>query len=72
MTLVRKRNHAVNYYRVVLYPTLFDDFLVVHHCGKNCSRTPNKSYFKTRKEALIGSLNIISAKKAEGFELLGR
>lgn len=72
MTLVRKRNHAVNYYRIVLYPTLFDDFLVVHHCGKNCSRTSHKSYFKTKKEALIGSLNIISAKKAQGFELLDR
>ena len=72
MTLVRKRNHAVYYYRIALYPTLFDDFLVLHHCGKDCSRTPHKSYFKTKKEALLGSLNIISAKKAEGFELLSR
>ena len=38
MTLVRKRNRIVSYYRVVLYPTLFDEFLLIHHCGKACSR----------------------------------
>jgi len=70
MTLVRKKNRAVKYYKVSLYPTLFDDFLLVHHCGTRCSRTSRKSYFKTKKEALISSLNIISAKRAEGFELL--
>ena len=69
MTLVRKRNQTVRYYRIVLYPTLFDDFLVVHHCGRGCSHRSKKDYFKTKKEALLGSLNIISAKKAEGFEL---
>lgn len=72
MTLIRKRGHTVRYYRVSVYPTLFDDFLVVHHCGKSCSRTPNKSYFSTRKEALIGSLDIISTKKEEGFVLADR
>ncbi len=72
MTLIRKRGLDVRYYRVSVYPTLFDDFLVVHHCGKSCSRSPHKSYFNTRKEALIGSLDIISLKKAEGFELAGR
>jgi hypothetical protein len=72
MTLIRKRGHDVRYYRVLVYPTLFDDFLVVHHCGKSCSRTPHKRYFNTRKEALIESLDIIFSKKAEGFELGGR
>jgi len=72
MTLVRKRNDVVNYYRIALYPTLFNEFLVIHHCGKKCSRTPHKNYYQTRKEALLGSLNIITAKKAEGFELLAR
>lgn len=70
MTLVRKRNFSENYYKVAVYPTLFDDFLLVHHCGRKCSRTSKKHYFKTKKEALLGSLNIISAKQAEGFELL--
>ena len=70
MTLVRKKNRTVKYYQVSLYPTLFDDFLLVHHCGTRCSRRSKKSYFKTKKEALINSLNIISAKKEEGFELL--
>lgn len=70
MTLVRKKNQRINYYKVSLYPTLFDDFLLVHHCGNNCSRTSKKSYYKTKKEALLGSLDLISSKRAEGFELL--
>jgi hypothetical protein len=72
MTLVRKRNFSEKYYKVAVYPTLFNDFLLVHHCGKTCSRSSKKAYFRTKKEALLGSLNIISAKKAEGFELLRR
>jgi len=70
MTLVRRKKRSVNYYSVALYPTLFDDFLLVHHCGRSCSHSSQKSYFKSKKEALLTSLNIISAKQAEGFELL--
>jgi hypothetical protein len=70
MTLVRKNNRSVTYYKVVLYPTLFNDFLLVHYCGLHCNRASKKSYYKTKKEALIGSLNVLSAKRAEGFELL--
>ncbi len=70
MTLVQKKNRSVRYYKVSLYPTLFDDFLLVHHCGTRCSRRSKKSYFKTKKEALLSSLNLISAKRSEGYELL--
>lgn len=70
MTLVHKTNRSVKYYKIVLYPTLFGDFLLVHHCGTRCSRASKKSYFKTKKEALLSSLNLISAKQSEGFELL--
>jgi len=70
MTLVRKNNRSFSYYKIALYPTLFNDYLLVHHCGLRCSRTSKKHYFSTKKEALLGSLNIISAKKAEGFELI--
>lgn len=70
MTLVRKEKYSVKYYSVSLYPTLFDDFMLVHHCGQNCSKRSKRSYYKNKKEALLDSLNIISAKKAEGFELL--
>ena len=70
MTLVQKKNRTVKYYKVSLYPTLFDDFLLVHHCGTRCSRRSKRRYFKTKKEALLTSLNIISAKRSEGFEPL--
>ncbi|WP_345973058.1 hypothetical protein [Sulfurimonas diazotrophicus] len=70
MTLVRKNNRSLSYYKIVLYPTLFNDYLVIHHCGLHCSKSSKKHYFSSKKEALLSSLNIISAKKAEGFELL--
>jgi len=70
MTLVRKHKRSQTYYKVILYPTLFNDFLLIHHCGMNPSRTCTKSYFKTKKEALVRSLDVISAKRAEGYELL--
>ncbi len=69
MTLVQKKGRRVRYYSVSLYPTLFDDFLLVHHCGQRCSGQSKKHYFDSKKEALLNSLNIISAKKAEGYEL---
>ena len=70
MILVRKKHCSVTYYIIRLYPTLFDDFLLIHHGGLQDSRASKKHYFSTKKEALIGSLNLVSAKKAEGFELL--
>jgi len=70
MTLMRKLPRSVRFYSVALYPTLFNDFLLVHHCGKNCSPKSRRSYFDTKKEALYHSLNIISSKQQEGYILL--
>ncbi len=72
MTLTRKTAKTTRFYSVMLYPTLFDDFLLVHHCGTNCSSKSNRSYFDTKKEALYHSLNILANKKEEGFTLLLR
>lgn len=69
MILIQKTKQSVKYYSVALYPTLFDDYVLVHHCGQNCSRRSKRIYYKNKKEALLESLNIITAKKAEGFEL---
>ncbi len=69
MTLVRKTSRRTSYYSVALYPTLFDDFLLVHHCGTNCSKKAKRSYFDTKREALLESLNIIADKKRSGFSL---
>jgi len=69
MTLIRKTSHRISYYSVALYPTLFDDFLLVHHCGTACSKKAERSYFDTKKEALLESLNIIATQKQRGFSL---
>jgi hypothetical protein len=52
-----------------MYPTLFDDFLLIHHCGQNCSKKSIKEYYDSKKEALFRSLHIIDEKKSLGFEI---
>jgi hypothetical protein len=69
MTLVRKTSRRTSYYSVTLYPTLFDDFLLIHHCGTACSKKAERSYFDTKKEALLESLDIIALQKRRGFSL---
>ncbi len=70
MTLVRQTSKRTSYYSVVLYPTLFDDYMLVHHCGMNCSKKSQRVYFESKKEALFESLNIIGEQKKRGFVLL--
>lgn len=69
MRLVRKRASSVDYYSVAVYPTLFDDYLLMHQCGSYCSQKSKKAYFDTKKEALIESLSIIADKQKNGFKL---
>lgn len=70
MTLVRNKRDTVDYYKVAVYRTLFDDFMLVHHCGQKYSRRSKRSFFKTKKEALLGSLNVITDKQNEGYQRL--
>ena len=70
MTLYRKTAKSTNYYSIGVYPTLFDDFLLLHYCGVDCSKKSTKVYFDTKKEALLHSLSVISNKKRNGFELI--
>ena len=67
MTLIRRTPKTTRLYSVALYPTLFDDYLLVHHCGTACTTKANRSYFDTKKEALYHSLNVLSSKRAEGY-----
>ncbi len=69
MRLLRKTTRSVRYYSIAVYPTLFDDYLLLHHCGPDCSDKSTKAYFKTKKEALLQSLNIISEKQKNGFKI---
>ena len=69
MILIRKTERSCSYYSVALYPTLFDEFMVVHHCGRGCSSNATKEYFETKKEALLKSLHIIASQKERGFIL---
>ena len=69
MTLYRHNKKSTHYYSVSMYPTLFDDFLLVHHCGQNCSKKSIKEYYDSKKEALFRSLYIIDEKKELGFAI---
>ena len=70
MTLIRQTSRRTSYYKVALYPTLFDDFMLVHHCGMNCSKHAQRSYYESKKEALVSSLGIIAEQKKRGFKML--
>jgi hypothetical protein len=69
MTLVRKTDRRISYYSIALYPTLFDEYLLIHHCGTACSKKAERAYYESKKEALFESLNIIAAQKRRGFSL---
>lgn len=70
MRLLRKRDNSVSYYSVAVYPTLFDDYLLMHQCGSQCTQKSTKTYFSTKKEALIGSLEVIADRQKRGFKIL--
>lgn len=70
MTLVRNTKRSTSYYSIALYPTLFDEYMLVHHCGMNCSKKATRSYYENKKEALYASLGIIESQKQRGFMLL--
>ena len=68
MTLSREQKSRKEFYHIVLYPTLFNDFMLLHQCGRRaCMKKGTREYFKSKKEALLHSLKIIEAKKSEGF-----
>ena len=68
MTLSREQKSRKEFYHIVLYPTLFDEFMLLHQCGRRaCMKKGVREYFSTKKEALLHSLQIIEAKRNEGF-----
>ena len=68
MTLYRQKKQRTEFFSVALYPTLFDDFMLVRHCGKRaCMRKGSREYFDTKREALLQSLDIIDRKRQEGY-----
>lgn len=70
MTLTRERKNKTDFYSIAVYPTLFDDFMLVCHCGKRaCMRKGMREYFDTRRDALLHSLNIMELKRKEGYRL---
>ncbi len=70
MTLTRERKNRKEFYSIALYPTLFDDFMLVCHCGKRaCMRKGMREYFDTKREALLHSLTIMESKKEEGYRI---
>lgn len=70
MTLCRERKNVKEFYSIALYPTLFDDFVLVCHCGKRaCMKKGAREYFDTKREALLHSLSIMENKKKQGYRL---
>ena len=68
MKLYRRQGSRAQYYDIRVYPTLFDEFVLVHQCGKRaCMKKGTREYFASKKEALLHSLRIIELKKGEGF-----
>ena len=68
MKLYRQHGTTKQYYDIRLYPTLFDDFMLLHQCSRRaCMRKGKREYFKTKKEALFHSLQIIEHKQSEGY-----
>ncbi len=70
MKLVRESGKRTRYYSIALYPTLFNDFLLVRHYGDLNSPHAKKSYFGTKKEALLFSLNLAANKRSQGYKVL--
>ena len=71
MTLYREKKSRTDYYSIALYPTLFDDFMLVCHCGRRaCMRKGDRTYFDTRREALLHSLSVIERQKERGYRLI--
>lgn len=68
MRLYKATDSRTDIYTINLYPTLFDDYLIMHHCGKReCPYKSTREYFPSKKEALLHSLGLIERKKREGF-----
>jgi len=70
MTLYREHNNKPEYFTLALYPTLFDDFMLLQQCSQRaCMRKAKREYFSTKKEALLHSLTLLETKRLEGYTL---
>lgn len=70
MRLYRQNGARTQFYDIRLYPTLFDDYMLLHQCGRRaCMRRGTREYFPTKKDALMHSLSLIEQKRYEGYRL---
>ena len=70
MRLYKHNGGRTRFYDIRVYPTLFDDFMLLHQCGRRaCMRKGTREYFPTKKAALMHSLQLIEQKQGEGYRL---
>lgn len=69
-TLYRRVGEKVRYYSVKIYPTLFDDFVLIREYGsvKNCKPTGRvDEYFKVFENAVVRLTVLIKQKLKRGY-----
>jgi len=70
MRLFRQQGSRAQYYDIRVYPTLFNEFVLIHQCGKRaCMKKGTREYFGSKKEALLHSLTLLETKRLEGYTL---
>jgi len=72
-TLYREVRGKVRYYSLALYPTLFNEFLLVREFGGIKNKKPTriiKEYFSHMEDAVFLFDRISSDKKRKGYSLL--
>ena len=75
LTLYRGVNSKIRYYKLLLYPTLFNEYLFIREYGGNKNKKPTrviKKYFTEINEATIAVNAIINSKIKRGYATQAR
>ena len=75
LTLYREVNSKIRYYKLLLYPTLFNEYLFIREYGGNKNKKTTrviKKYFSKIEEATIAVDAIINSKIKRGYTTQGK
>jgi len=70
-TLYRKHNNKTRYYKLFLYPTLFNEYLLIKEYGALKNKKPTRviqKYFPKYTEALQTLNSILYIKRNKGYK----
>ena len=74
LTLYREVNSNIRYYKLLVYPTLFNEYLFIREYGGNKNKKPTrviKKYFSEINETTIAIDAIINSKIKRGYAAQG-